>query len=73
MPKEANSSSVSNNRNSNRNKQKPASGSEGSYDVEVDNQGFFTVKANVADATDLLIEAAEKLNVNYFIYNKPEK
>uniref|UniRef100_UPI00404727D2 type II secretion system protein GspD n=1 Tax=Flavobacterium sp. TaxID=239 RepID=UPI00404727D2 len=72
LPKEANSSSVSNNRNSNRNKQKPASGSEGSYDVEVDNQGFLTVKANVADATDLLIEAAEKLNVNYFIYNKPE-
>ena len=59
-------------RNSTKNKTKPASGSEGFYDIEVDEQGFLTVKANVADATDLLIEAAEKLNVNYFIYNKPE-
>ena len=35
-------------------------------------KGFLKVKANSADATDLLIEAAEKLNVNYYIYNKPE-
>lgn len=72
LPKETNTSTVSNNRNTSRNKTKPASGSEGFYDIEVDNQGFLTVRANVADATDLLIEAAEKLNVNYFIYNKPE-
>ncbi|NJM78604.1 MAG: type II and III secretion system protein [Flavobacterium sp.] len=71
LTKEANST-VGNNRNSSKNKSKPASGSEGFYEIEVDNQGFLTVKANVADATDLLIEAAEKLNVNYFIYNKPE-
>jgi type IV pilus assembly protein PilQ len=53
-------------------KQKAASGTEGSYDVEITDKGFLSIKANVADATDLLIEAAEKLNVNYFIYNKPE-
>ena len=70
-PKEMNQVSGTN-RNANRNKPKAASGSEGFYDIEVDEQGFLTVKANVADATDLLIEAAEKLNVNYFIYNKPE-
>jgi type IV pilus assembly protein PilQ len=55
-----------------RDKQKPASGAEGFYNVEVNEKGFLKVKANVADATDLLIEAAEKLNVNYYIYNKPE-
>lgn len=55
-----------------RDKQKPASGAEGFYNVEVNEKGFLKVKANEADATDLLIEAAEKLNVNYYIYNKPE-
>lgn len=62
----------SSNKPNSRDKQKPASGSEGFYDVEVNEKGFLKVKANVADATDLLIEAAEKLNVNYYIYNKPE-
>lgn len=62
----------SSNKSNPRDKQKPASGSEGFYDIEVNEKGFLKVKANVADATDLLIEAAEKLNVNYYIYNKPE-
>ena len=70
-PKEANGTATSTKGNT-RPKSKPASGTEGSYDIEIDDQGFLTVRANVADATDLLIEAAEKLNVNYFIYNKPE-
>lgn len=69
-PKEVVASSS--NKSNPRDKQKPASGSEGFYDVEVNEKGFLKVKANVADATDLLIEAAEKLNVNYYIYNKPE-
>lgn len=69
-PKEVIASSS--NKPNSKDKQKPASGSEGFYDVEVNEKGFLKVKANVADATDLLIEAAEKLNVNYYIYNKPE-
>lgn len=44
----------------------------GYYEVELDKSGFLSVKANVADASDLLTEAAEKLHVNYFMYNKPE-
>ena len=47
-------------------------GSPGYYEVELDKLGFLSVKANVADATDLLTEAAEKLHINYFLYNKPE-
>ena len=70
-PKEV-SGSANSTRGNSKPKAKAASGSEGSYDIEIDDQGFLTVRANVADATDLLIEAAEKLNVNYFIYNKPE-
>lgn len=69
-PKEVAANSL--NKPNSKEKQKPASGSEGFYDVEVNEKGFLKVKANVADATDLLIEAAEKLNVNYYIYNKPE-
>jgi type IV pilus assembly protein PilQ len=70
VPKEINTTAI--NRNNFKEKQKPASGSEGFYDIQVNEKGFLRVKANVADATDLLIEAAEKLNVNYYIYNKPE-
>lgn len=44
----------------------------GYYEVELDKLGFLSVKANVADASDLLTEAAEKLHINYFMYNKPE-
>jgi type IV pilus assembly protein PilQ len=69
-PKEINTTAI--NKNNSKEKQKPASGSEGFYDIQVNEKGFLRVKANVADATDLLIEAAEKLNVNYYIYNKPE-
>ena len=70
LPKENNSTTSS--RGNSKSKQKAATGTEGSYDVEITDKGFLSIKANVADATDLLIEAAEKLNVNYFIYNKPE-
>lgn len=53
-------------------KQKSNPEADGFYDVELNKQGFLNVKANVADASDLLKEAASKLNINYFIYNKPE-
>ena len=46
--------------------------SPGYYEVNLNKNGFLTIKANVADAADLLIEAAEKLHLNYFLYNKPE-
>lgn len=44
----------------------------GFYQVDLDKSGFLSVKANVADASELLTEAAEKLHINYFMYNKPE-
>lgn len=51
---------------------KASSGVPGYYDVELSKSGFLNVKAYEADATDLLTEAAEKLHINYFLYNKPE-
>ena len=44
----------------------------GYYEVDINKTGFLSVKANIADASDLLTEAAEKLHINYFMYNKPE-
>lgn len=47
-------------------------GEAGYFDVSVNKAGFLTVKANAADAGSLIIDAAEKLNITYFLYNKPE-
>lgn len=51
---------------------KASSGVPGYYEVTVNKNGLLNVKAYIADASDLLTEAAEKLHVNYFLYNKPE-
>jgi type IV pilus assembly protein PilQ len=47
-------------------------GAPGYFEVDLNKAGFLSVKANVADASELLTEAAEKLHINYFMYNKPE-
>lgn len=44
----------------------------GFYEININKNGFLQVNAYIADAADLLTEAAEKLHVNYFLYNKPE-
>lgn len=58
---------------SNKSKQpKAAVGVPGYYEVDLNKAGYLTVKAYVADVSDLITEAAEKLHINYFLYNKPE-
>jgi type IV pilus assembly protein PilQ len=52
--------------------QKSDSGTPGYFDVILNKAGFLTIKADAADAADLIISAAEKLNLTYFLYNKPE-
>lgn len=44
----------------------------GYYEVNINKNGFLQISAYIADASDLLTEAAEKLHINYFLYNKPE-
>lgn len=44
----------------------------GYFDVTLDKAGFMSIRANQAPLLDLLIEAAEKLHVNYFFYDLPE-
>ncbi|AEW86795.1 type II and III secretion system protein [Flavobacterium columnare NBRC 100251 = ATCC 23463] len=56
-----------------KNKQAKASrGALGYYDISLDKSGFLNVNADGADVNDILTEAAEKLRINYFLYNKPE-
>ncbi|QXP58403.1 type II secretion system protein GspD [Olleya sp. HaHaR_3_96] len=47
-------------------------GEAGSYEMSVDAQGYLSIKAFEADANDLINEAAEKLNVNFLMYDTPE-
>lgn len=51
---------------------RPSTDAPGFFSVEVSKTGFLNVRANMADASDLIIEAAQKLHLNYFLYNKPE-
>ncbi|PZO26771.1 MAG: type II and III secretion system protein [Flavobacteriaceae bacterium] len=44
----------------------------GYFKIDVGTSGFLDIKANTADITDMINDAATKLKVNYFFYNKPE-
>lgn len=67
-----NNPSVANTKFQKQKQPKVSSDALGYYQVEVNKAGLLSVTANVADASDLLMEAAEKLKINYFLYNKPE-
>ncbi|TRW27537.1 type II and III secretion system protein [Flavobacterium zepuense] len=47
-------------------------GEVGYFEVGTNKSGFLTIRANEADAAALLIDAADKLHITYFLYNKPE-
>jgi type IV pilus assembly protein PilQ len=47
-------------------------GTPGYFDVELNKAGYLSVNANSADANELMTEAAKKLKINYFVYDKPE-
>lgn len=44
----------------------------GYYEINITKNGFLQVNAYIANTSDLLTEAAEKLHINYFLYDKPE-
>ncbi|WP_241483405.1 type II and III secretion system protein [Kordia zhangzhouensis] len=55
----------------NRQKNVPVNSS-GYYSIAVDTKGFLSVNAYEGDVMNIIVEAAEKLNINYFMYDKPE-
>ncbi|MDO6758572.1 type II and III secretion system protein [Tamlana sp. 2_MG-2023] len=54
-----------------RNRKERVNGSESSSEVEVNKNGFLSIQAFDISVTDLIMEAAEKLNIDYFMYDKP--
>ncbi|MDO5981437.1 type II secretion system protein GspD [Flavivirga spongiicola] len=46
--------------------------SAGAFEIKTNAQGFLDIKAYEADAADIINEAAEKLNINFFMYNTPQ-
>ncbi|MCO6147916.1 type II secretion system protein GspD [Flavobacterium sp. NRK1] len=47
-------------------------GEPGYFDISINKSGLLTIKANAADAAEIIINAAEQLNLTYFLYNTPE-
>ncbi|UII80126.1 type II secretion system protein GspD [Flagellimonas sp. CMM7] len=45
---------------------------ESSAEIKVEENGFISIKAFDADITALITKVAEQLNVNYFMYNRPD-
>lgn len=41
------------------------------YDIKITNQGFLAIKAFEADASEIITDAAEKLHVNFIMYETP--
>lgn len=71
---ERNNQPASNDKTSGSARRQPkiSAGEEGSFEVTINDSGFLSIRAYNADATAIIMDAAQKLNVPYFLYNKPE-
>ena len=45
----------------------------GDLELSLNENGYLSVKAFDADATSIILQAAELLNINYFMYDKPDQ
>jgi len=57
--------------NKGRKKPKGKLGEKGFYEITVSDQGFLNINAFDATVSDVLMEAAEKLKLNYYLYSVP--
>ena len=60
-----------NNGRGKRKKTKGKLGEKGFYEVAISDQGFLNINAFDATVSDVLMEAAEKLKLNYYLYSIP--
>ncbi|WP_298892436.1 type II and III secretion system protein [uncultured Psychroserpens sp.] len=65
-----NTRNTSNNRRQNNNR--PATGTSGSFTIEINDKGFLNIQSFEGDAAEMIIEAAEKLKISLFMYDTPE-
>ncbi len=45
----------------------------GDLELSLNDNGYMSIKAFDADATSIILQAAELLHINYFMYNKPDQ
>ncbi|MCK8482224.1 type II secretion system protein GspD [Psychroserpens algicola] len=50
----------------------PSSNSSGSFSIETNDNGFLDIQSFEGDAAEMIIDAAEKLKISFFMYNTPE-
>ncbi|WP_040254167.1 type II secretion system protein GspD [Psychroserpens mesophilus] len=67
--KDNNSRLNSSNRRNNSNK---SNNEGGSFSITTDDNGFLDIQSFEGDAAEIIIDAAEKLNISFFMYNTPE-
>jgi type IV pilus assembly protein PilQ len=74
IPKEENTTSNSKITSRSRNKSKRLrSKGNNDFDIALDTQGFLQIQAFEADATTLITEAANLLNLSFFMYDTPKE
>jgi type IV pilus assembly protein PilQ len=44
----------------------------GSFSIEVNDRGFLNIQSFEGDAAEMIIDAAQKLKISFFMYNTPE-
>jgi len=71
-PEENNTADRNNSRKNTRNSKNTRTlQSSGELTMSINPNGFLNIKAYESDLTSIIIQAAELLNVNYFLYDKP--
>jgi len=71
LPKEeAKGNSRSSNRKQNRSK--GGDNSSGNFSIELNDNGYLNIRSFEGDASEMIIEAAERLKISFFMYNTPE-
>jgi len=66
-----NGNAVVNNGRGGRKKPKGRAGEKGFYEVEISDQGFLNINTFDATVSDVIMDAAEKLKLNYYLYSIP--
>lgn len=69
IPDSGNVNRVSGNRKINSNNRGKISGN---LSIKIDNSGFLDLEATDLSATDMIQEVSDKINVNYFMFDKPD-
>lgn len=68
----SNASNTNGNRRGNRRKPSSRQGEKGFYEVSLSETGFLNINTYEATVSDVILDAAEKLKLNYYLYSIPD-